>query len=61
MSVVAAAVWIIGGTDPAPGRPVVVRVEDHPFHWLDAGVGAALLLAVCLLAAAAVLALRWRS
>jgi hypothetical protein len=32
---------------------VVVRVEDHVFHWLDAGVGAAFVLALCLLAAAA--------
>jgi len=61
VGVLAAAVWILGGKDPTPGRAVVVRVEDHGFHWLDAGVGAVLLLAVCLLATAAVLALRWRS
>jgi hypothetical protein len=61
MSIAAATVWILGGQDPEPGRRVVVRVEDHGFHWLDAGVGAALMLAVCLLATAAVLGLRWRS
>jgi len=60
MGVVAAAAWILAGDDPEAGRPVVVRVEEHGFHWLDAGVVAAVVLASCLLAAAVLLALRTR-
>ena len=61
MGVAVATMWILGAADSEPGRPVVVRVEEHGFHWLDAGVGAALVLAVCLLAAAVALGLRARS
>jgi len=46
--------------DPNSDRPstVVVRVRDGGFHWADAGVGAAAMLATTLLALGLVLALR---
>ena len=37
-------------------QPVVVRVQDGGFHWLDAAVGAAIVITAVLLAAALVLA-----
>jgi len=42
-------------------QPVVVRVQDGGFHWLDAAVGAAIVLAAGLLAMALVLEIRNRS
>jgi hypothetical protein len=46
--------------DPSRDRPstVVVSVRDGGFHWADAGVGAAAMLASTLLALGLVLALR---
>lgn len=46
--------------DPSRDRPstVVVSVRDGGFHWADAGVGAAAMLATTLLALGLVLALR---
>lgn len=47
-------------TDPSRDRPstVVVSVREGGFHWTDAGVGAAAMLATTLLALGVVLALR---
>jgi hypothetical protein len=45
------------GSDRAP-PPVVVSVRDSGFHWADAGVGAAAMLAVTLLAVGLAIALR---
>lgn len=55
-----------GASDAAPGRPpsdttqrpVVVRVHDGGFHWADAGVGAAAMLAACFLGIGLALAVR---
>lgn len=46
--------------DPSSERPstVVVSVRDGGFHWADAGVGAAAMLASTLLGLGLVLALR---
>jgi hypothetical protein len=46
--------------DPSLEQPstVVVSVRDGGFHWADAGVGAAAMLATTLLALGVVLALR---
>jgi hypothetical protein len=46
--------------DPSRDRPstVVVSVREGGFHWTDAGVGAAAMLATTLLALGLVLALR---
>lgn len=46
--------------DPSSERPstVVVSVRDRGFHWADAGVGAAAMLASTLLGLGLVLALR---
>lgn len=47
---------------PVPERPtpppVVIRVHDDGFHWADAGVGAAAMLASTLLALGLAMALR---
>jgi hypothetical protein len=46
---------------PAPERttpPVVVSVHDGGFHWADAGVGAAAMLATTLLAVGVALVVR---
>jgi hypothetical protein len=47
---------------PVPERPtpppVVIRVHDDGFHWADAGVGAAAMLAATLLALGLAMALR---
>jgi hypothetical protein len=47
---------------PVPERPtpppVVIRVHDDGFHWADAGVGAAAMLATTFLALGVALALR---
>lgn len=42
---------------PTP-PPVVIRVHDDGFHWADAGVGAAAILAATLLALGLAVALR---
>jgi hypothetical protein len=50
------------GASPAhpPGRPptIVVNAPDGGFHWTDAGVGAAAMLATTLLTLGLLLALR---
>ena len=62
-SVAAASSHADTNPPPAPTSPdrpstVVVRVRDGGFHWADAGVGAAAMLATTLLALGIVLALR---
>ncbi len=44
--------------EPTTPSPVVVRVRDSGFHWADAGVGAAAMLATTLLALGVALVMR---
>jgi hypothetical protein len=52
--IVALATSGASAADPKPAQPVVVKVEEGGFHWVDAGLGAAAGVAASILVLALV-------
>lgn len=55
---VAAPAGFAAGPEPTNPPPVVVEVSDRGFHWLDAAIGAAVVLALALLVIGLTLSVR---